>query len=204
MNELELFLHARDVYPVLIRAALAHVQFETIHPFLDGNGRLGRLLITLMLCEDGALTQPTLYLSLFLKTHRKRYYELLQTVRETGDWEAWLAFFLEGVAVISRQGFETAQILLQLFNEDQKKIEGLGRAATSVLRLHADMQSQPLLSVPRAAKRIGVTQPTIQSAIGHLEKLGIVREITGRPRNRLYSYDRYLSILDEGTEPLAD
>jgi Fic family protein len=117
LGDLEKFLHQREPYPVLIRAALAHVQFETIHPFLDGNGRLGRLLITLMLCEDGALIQPTLYLSLYLKTHRQRYYDLLQIVREKGDWEAWVAFFLEGVASTSWQGFVTAQKLLALFDQ---------------------------------------------------------------------------------------
>lgn len=202
LDNLEKFLHQRDLYPVLLRAAIAHVQFETIHPFLDGNGRLGRLLITLMLCEDRALTLPTLYLSLYLKTHRQTYYELLQTVRETGDWEAWLAFFLEGVAATSRQGFETAHKLLALLSEDEKKIEGLGRGATTALRIHSDLKRHPLLSVPVAAKRLRISQPTIQAALGNLEKLGIVREITGRQRGRLYSYARYLAVLDEGTEPL--
>ena len=202
LGDLEKFLHQKEVYPVLIRAALAHVQFETIHPFLDGNGRVGRLLVTLMLCEDGALTQPTLYLSLFLKSNRERYYDLLQTVRERGDWEAWVEFFLEGVASTSRQGFQTAQRLLKLFDDDEKKIGGLGRASTTVLRVHVVLKRHPFLSVPAAAKRLGVSQPTIQSALGHLEKLEIVREITGRQRGRLYSYQKYLAILEEGTEPL--
>ncbi len=202
MGALELFLHQRDTYPVLIRAALAHVQFETIHPFLDGNGRLGRLLITLMLCEDGALTQPTLYLSLFLKQHRQRYYELLQTVRTTGDWEAWLAFFLEGVASTSRQGFTTAQSLIALFRDHEAEIAKLGRAATMALRLHAELKRTPVMSVKLAAERLGISQPTIQAALTHLERLGIAREITGRQWGRLYSYHRYLAILDEGTEPL--
>lgn len=202
LGELENFLHQRDVYPVLIRAALAHVQFETIHPFLDGNGRLGRLLITLMLIEEGALTQPTLYLSLYLKTHRTRYYNLLQAVRETGDWEAWLAFFLEGVALTSRQGFETAQRLLKLFDDDEKLIAGLGRAATTAFRVQAELKRHPVLSVPRAANRLAISQPTLQAALAHLERLGIVREITGRQRGRAYAYSRYLAILDEGTEPL--
>lgn len=202
MGDLETFLHNRQVYPVLIRAALAHVQFETIHPFLDGNGRLGRLLVTLMLCEDGALRQPTLYLSLYLKANRSRYYELLQLVREKGDWESWVAFFLEGVISTSRQGFHTAQRLLALFEEDEKKIGGLGRASTSVLRVHADLKRHPIMSVPVAAKRLGMSQPTIQSALERLEKLDVVNEITGRQRGRLYSYRKYLAILDEGTEPL--
>lgn len=204
MGQLETFLHDRDTYPVLIRAALAHVQFETIHPFLDGNGRLGRLLITLMLCEDGALTQPTLYLSLFLKAHRKQYYELLQRVREEGDWLGWLAFFLEGVTATSRQGFDTAQRLLVLFEADKNRIATLGRGAPSALRIHIDLQSHPLLSVARAAKRLKVSQPTVQSAVNNLANLGIVREITGQKRNRLYSYQAYLDILNEGTEPLPN
>ena len=202
LGNLEQFLHQRDVYPALLRAAIAHVQFETIHPFLDGNGRLGRLLITLMLCEDKALTQPILYLSLHLKAHRQTYYDLLQVVRETGDWEAWLTFFLEGVAATSRQGFDTAQKLLDLLGEDAKMIERLGRPAATALRIHTDLKRHPLLSVPVASKRLGISQPTIQASLGHLEKLGIVREITGKQRGRLYSYARYLAVLDEGTEPL--
>ncbi len=202
LGNLETFLHDKQTYPVLIRAALAHVQFETIHPFLDGNGRLGRLLVTLMLCEDQALHAPTLYLSLYLKTHRRRYYDLLQIVRETGDWEAWLTFFLEGVAATSRQGFDTAQKLLALMIEDEKKISGLGRASTTALRVHADLKRHPLISVPVAAKRLGLSNATIQSALGHLDRLGIVREITGRQRDRIYSYAKYLALLDEGTEPL--
>ncbi len=202
LGDLEQFLHQRDQYPILLRTALAHVQFETIHPFLDGNGRLGRLLITLMLCEDQALVQPILYLSLYLKSHRQRYYELLQLVREKGDWEAWVDFFLEGVASTSRQGFETAQKLLTLFDGHEKQIEALGRPAATALRLHADFKRHPVLSVPASAKRLGISQPAIQASIGHLQRLGIVREITGRLRDRNYSYSEYLAILDEGTEPL--
>lgn len=203
LGDLEKFIHQRDIYPVLIRAALAHVQFETIHPFLDGNGRLGRLLITLMLIEDQALTQPTLYLSLFLKANRARYYELLQSVRERGDWENWLAFFLEGVIATSKQGFETAQKLVKLFNEDELSVSSLGRAAPTTLRVLADLKRRPVLSVPAAAARLKISQPTIQSSLLHLEKLGIVREITGRQRGRLYSYKGCFDILNEGTEPLA-
>lgn len=202
LGDLEQFLHQRDQYPILLRTALAHVQFETIHPFLDGNGRLGRLLITLMLCEDQALVQPILYLSLYLKSHRQRYYELLQLVREKGDWETWVDFFLEGVATTSRQGFETAQKLLSLFEGHEKQIAALGRPAATALRLHADFKRHPVLSVPAAAKRLGISQPALQASIGHLQRLGIVREITGRMRDRNYSYSEYLDILEEGTEPL--
>lgn len=202
MGDLERFLHERNVYPALIRAALAHVQFETIHPFLDGNGRLGRLLITLMLCEERALKEPILYLSLYFKTHRARYYELLQEVRQTGDWEAWLEFFLEGVIETSKQGVASAGRLIELFAKDKEGINALGRPAGSALRVHGELQKAPLLSVPVAAKKLGISQPTIQKSLDHLQKLGIVREITGKRRHRLYEYTKYLKILDEGTEPL--
>jgi Fic family protein len=202
LGSLETFLHDRRTYPVLIRAALAHVQFETIHPFLDGNGRLGRLLITLLLCEEGALKEPILYLSLYFKTHRSRYYELLQAVRQTGNWETWLEFFLEGVIETSEQGVASARRLMSLFEQDRQKISALGRAASSALRLHGEMQRSPLLSVPTAAKKLTLSQPTVQKSLEHLQELGIVREITGKLRSRLYEYTSYLKILDEGTEPL--
>lgn len=202
LGELELFLHDRSTYPVLLRAALAHVQFETIHPFLDGNGRLGRLLITLMLCEEKALSEPILYLSLYLKTHRSRYYELLQTVREEGDWEAWVEFFLEGVVETAEQGVSAAQRLLRLFEEDRRKISAIGRAAPSAFRVFTELQRSPLLSVPSAAEKLQTSRPTVRKSLEHLETLGIVRETTGRQRGRVYQYQRYLEILDEGTEPL--
>jgi len=203
MSDLERFLHQRTTYPALIRAALAHVQFETIHPFLDGNGRLGRLLITLTLCEEGTLTEPILYLSLYFKTHRARYYELLQQVRQKGDWEAWLEFFLEGVIDTSQQGVASARRLIELFDRDKDKISTLKRAAASALRVHSELQKAPLLSVPVAAKKLGISQPTIQKSLDHLTKLGVVREVTGKRRRRIYEYTSYLKILDEGTEPLA-
>jgi Fic family protein len=202
MSDLERFIHDRKTYPVLIRAALAHVQFETIHPFLDGNGRLGRLLITLMLCEDKALKEPILYLSLYFKTHRALYYDLLQAVRDKGDWEAWVEFFLEGIIETSEQGVATARRLIALFAEDRDRIEKLGRAATSALRVHAELQRSPLTSVPLAAKKLGISQPTIQKSLDHLQGLGIIRETTGKRRRRLYEYTAYLRVLDEGTEPL--
>jgi Fic family protein len=129
LGDLETYLHATDVHPALIRAALAHVQFETIHPFLDGNGRLGRLLITLLLCEAGSLREPVLYLSLYLKTHRQQYYDLLQAVRERGDWETWLAFFLDGVTETATQAVHAARSLITLFDNDRRRITELGRAA---------------------------------------------------------------------------
>ena len=185
------------------RAALAHVRFETIHPFLDGNGRIGRLLVTLMLCEERTLRKPILYLSLYLKKNRTRYYDLLQLVREKGDWETWLEFFLDGVVETSEQGVATARRMLALFEKDQSKISGLGRAAASALRVHGELQRSPLQSVPHLAKKLELSQPTVQKSLDHLAGLGIVREITGKRRSRLYEYAKYLRILDEGTEPLG-
>ena len=202
LGNLETFLHDKSTYPILIRAAIAHVQFETIHPFLDGNGRLGRLLITLMLCEEDVLRNPVLYLSLYLKENRALYYELLQAVREKGDWELWVEFFLDGVAETAEQGISTARRLMTLFDDDAKKIANLGRAASSALRLHAELKRTPMVAVPLIAKKLGMSQPTIQKALDHLSELNIVKEVTGRRRSRVYSYDRYLRILEEGTEPL--
>ena len=203
MGDLEAFIHSEEVdLPVLIKAALVHVQFESIHPFLDGNGRLGRLLITFLLCMDGALKEPILYLSLYFKTHRQYYYELLQRVRKTDDWEAWLKFFLEGVKETSDQAADTAKQILELFDADRQKIESLGRPATSALRVHQQMQSKPILSVPSAADALNLSAPTIRKSINHLIDLAIVREITGKQRDRLFVYSGYLDILNQGTEPL--
>lgn len=203
MGLLEKFLHNDPVKtPLLIKAALAHVQFETIHPFLDGNGRVGRLLVTLLLCAEGALAQPMLYLSLYFKKHRDQYYDLLQRVRTKGAWEDWLDFFLLGVIDTTDQAVRTAQRILDLFRDDRARIEKLGRAAASALRLHHAFQERAVLSIPGAAKRVGVSQPTITSALAHLAKLGIVRETTGRKRRKLYVYDAYLKILGEGAEPI--
>lgn len=202
LGGLETFLHDRATYPVLVRAALAHVQFETIHPFLDGNGRLGRLLITLMLCQEQSLKEPILYLSLYFKQNRSRYYDLLQEVRHRGDWEAWLEFFLNGVTETSEQGVESARRLLDLFAKDREKISALGRPAFSALRLHSELQRTPLLSMPVAARKLGMSQPTVQKSLDHLREIGIITEITGKQRGRLYEYTSYLRILDEGTEPL--
>ena len=203
MGLLEKFLHNDPVKtPLLIKAALAHVQFETIHPFLDGNGRVGRLLITLLLCAEGALAQPMLYLSLYFKEHRDEYYDLLQRVRVKGAWEDWLDFFLLGVIDTADQAVRAAQRILELFREDRVQIEKLGRSALSALRLHHAFQERAVLSIPGAAKRVGVTQPTIASALARLTKLGIVRETTGRKRRKLYVYDAYLKILGEGAEPI--
>jgi Fic family protein len=204
MGALETFLH-RDLpdVPLLVKAALAHVQFETIHPFLDGNGRLGRLLITFLLCAAGAIREPILYLSLYFKTHRQRYYELLDRVRATGDWETWLEFFLAGVKDTSAQASQSAHQILTLFEEDRRKIERLGRPAASILRIHQHMQRKPILSIPATAEQLSVSAPTVAKAIQHMRKLGIVRETTGKQRHRLFVYRRYVDILNQGTEPIA-
>ena len=203
MGELEQFLHARnDGLPTLVRAGLAHVQFETIHPFLDGNGRAGRLLITFLLCEAGVLREPLLYLSLFFKQHRSDYYELLNEVRRTGDWEDWLDFFLEGIQETAEGAFATSQRLLRLFAADRERIQQTGRRAGSALRVHERLTSRPLQSISSVAESTALTFPTISSAMNLLVSLGIAREITGRRSDRLFAYDTYLSILSEGTEPL--
>lgn len=206
MGALEKFLHDDPVrMPTLIKAGLAHVQFETIHPFLDGNGRVGRLLITLLLCEEGALTKPILYLSLYFKTHRDRYYELLQKVRKEGTWEEWLRFFLEGVKETSAQAVEAARSILELFEEDRLKIrDNLGRSANSALRMHEFLQENPVVTTSRANEEMTISRPTITSALENLQDLGIVREMTGKERYRVYAYDEYLGILHEGTEPLPE
>lgn len=197
---LEKLLHDDPVrIPTLIKAALAHVQFETIHPFLDGNGRLGRLLITFLLCAEGALSEPLLYLSLYFKTHRDIYYALLQRVRVEGDWEAWLRFFLEGVIATAEQATTTAHRVLTLLREDRARIDGLGRVAGSVRLVHELLSRRPLLTIRRAADVLDLTQPTVATALRHLQDLHVVSEITGRRRDRVFSYARYVAILNEGT-----
>ena len=201
MSKLELFLHDQpEPTPVLLKAALAHVQFETIHPFLDGNGRLGRLLITLLLCEQKVLREPMLYLSLYFKTHRQYYYELLGNVRLTGDWEAWLDFFAEAVIVTATQAVETAQQLLDLSNHDRDKIRGIGRAAASTLQVHRALMEHPIATSGSLVEKTGITPATVNKALGHLEQLGIVKELTAQKRNRLFSYADYIEIMNRGTE----
>ncbi|MDH5527540.1 MAG: Fic family protein [Nitrospirota bacterium] len=201
MGNLETFLHDQpEPTPVLLKAALAHVQFETIHPFLDGNGRLGRLLITLLLCEQQVLREPMLYLSLYFKTHRQYYYELLDNVRLTGDWEAWIDFFAEAVIFTSTQAVETAQQLVALANEDRAKVAGLGRSAPSTLRVHEALLEHPIATSGWLVEKTGITAATVNKCLGHLERLGIVHELTERKRNRLFGYTGYVAIMNQGTE----
>jgi Fic family protein len=201
LGDLEKFLHDQPVKtPTLIKAALSHVQFETIHPFLDGNGRVGRLLITLLLCAENAVSEPTLYLSLYFKRHREIYYELLQKVRTEGAWEEWLLFFLEGVEETAEEAVSTATQILEIFAEDRARIESLGRPAGNALRVHSLLQRKPVVSVPAAAVELSLTAPTVRSAIESLKTLGLVREVTGKRRDRLFVYSRYLDILQKDTD----
>lgn len=201
MSKLELFLHDQpELTPVLLKAALAHVQFETIHPFLDGNGRLGRLLITLLLFEQKVLQMPMLYLSLYFKTHRQYYYELLNNVRLMGEWEAWLDFFAEAVIVTATHAVETAQLLLALTRQDFDKINTLGRASASTLLIHRALMIGPIATSGWLVEKTGITSATINKSLGHLERLGIVKELTAQKRNRLFSYAGYIEIMSRGTE----
>jgi Fic family protein len=203
MRNLMEFVHDDVVQlPILVRAALAHIQFETIHPFLDGNGRVGRLLITLMLCESGALTEPLLYLSLYLKKFRTEYYERLMRVRTHGEWDEWIDFFLQGVTDTAQQATQAASEILALFGHDRQKIETLGRAASSVLRVHDYLTRKMILIVPAAKQDLGLSEPTIRKSLRHLEDLEVVRESTGRERGKIYVYGDYLQILKQGTEPI--
>lgn len=205
LGALEKFLHLESpTMPILLKAALAHVQFETIHPFLDGNGRVGRLLITLLLCQSGALREPILYLSLYFKTHRRRYYELLDRVRTDGDWETWIDFFLTGVKETSEQAAETARRILNLFQTDRKRIEDLGRPAASVLRVYQCLQRRPIVSIANTAGQLRLSAHTVAKAIERMQQLGMLRELTGKQRRRMFAYHQYLDILNEGTEPLLD
>ena len=204
MSTLESFIHKGDgAYPAIVRAALAHVQFETIHPFLDGNGRVGRLLIAFLLHSGGVLSQPLLYLSLYFKQNRSEYYRLLDLVRMEGDWEAWLDFFLNGVDATASNAVQTAKRLVTLFKDDTARVQSLGRPASSALRVFQAMCERPVSTLGDISRRAQLSFPTATSAIGRLVALGIAREVTGGKRNRVFAYDRYLSILNEGTEPVS-
>ena len=201
MGALEKFLHREhEDLPILVKAALVHVQFETIHPFLDGNGRLGRLLITFLLCAAGAIREPILYLSLYFKTNRARYYELLDRVRAHGDWETWIEFFLTGIRETAQQAADTSREILALIEGDRHKIEALGRPASSALRVHQHLQRKPIITIPATAEQLFLSAPTVTKALQHMVKLGLVRETTGKQRHRLFTYHRYLDILNRGTE----
>lgn len=200
MSDLELFLHDRPVAtPILFKAALAHSQFETVHPFLDGNGRLGRLLVSLLLCGEGnVLSKPLLYLSLYLKEHRDEYYERLQRVRTHGEWEEWVRFFLDGVVEVAGSAAQTTRRLLALIERDRQKIQTLGRAGVSAGRLHDIATREIVFRIPEAARALGSNEVTVGNAARNLERLEIVKETTGRTRNKRYVYFDYLSVIEEG------
>ncbi|MGE4072838.1 MAG: Fic family protein [Lysobacterales bacterium] len=199
LSQLERFLHDDpEPTPPLVKAALAHLQFETIHPFLDGNGRVGRLLITLQLCADGLLREPLLYVSLHFKTERRRYYELLNAVRDHGDWESWLAFFADAVQISATQAAATAKRLLELCATDRTRIQNLGRAATSALAVFESLQQQPIATANSLVAATGLTPATVNKSLAHLNRLDIVNEITGRSRGRVFAYRGYVELLNEG------
>ena len=202
MGALERFIHRDEPLPTLITAALAHVQFETIHPFLDGNGRVGRLMIALLLHEERVLRQPLLYLSLYFKQHRDEYYRHLNSVRDDGDWETWLDFFLEGVASTASAAVDTAHRLLTLFRRDEQRLIAQGRRAASAMRVYTALRSRPVATIQDLGKRAGVSFPTAAKAVEMLVGEGVARELTGQRRNRVFAYDEYLKVLNEGAEPL--
>ena len=198
MADLERFIHATSPQmPILVKVGIVHVQFETIHPFLDGNGRLGRLLISLLLLSSGILSQPLLYLSLHFMTHRSRYYDLLQRVRTHGDWESWLAFFLDGIIETATEAATTAGRALELFRNDRKKVGQLGRPAASALLVHRLLQERPIITASIAAREIGISLPAVRRSLAHLEGMGLVKEITGMRRGRAYVYTAYWQLLGQ-------
>jgi len=197
MGELERFLHSDA--PALVKAALAHAQFETIHPFLDGNGRIGRLLITLLLCHDGVLREPLLYSSLYFKQHRQQYYSELNGVRESGDFERWLDFFAIAIRVSAEQASKTGQLISAVFQEDRSRLKDLGRQAPTALLVQEALQAKPLTTIAALTQSTKLTTPTVTQALRELEKLGIVRETTGRARGRIFAYARYIDALNAET-----
>lgn len=203
LSDLERFLHDDSAgIPPLVKAGYLHVQFESIHPFLDGNGRLGRLLIALFLVEKKILQEPLLYLSLYLKTHREDYYRLLQDVRLRGDWETWTEFFLTGVAETANNAYQSAMRIVALFRSDRERIAACGEQTNSMLRIHELLQTHPFLNAAQAQEKTGLSAPTVNKAFEALEVLGIVGEITGKQRGRVFAYTEFLKILDSGTEVL--
>ncbi len=201
LKHFERFLHDDpEPTPPLVKAALAHVQFETIHPFLDGNGRVGRLLIALQLAQDSILREPLLYLSLYFKEHRQTYYELLNAVRLSGDWETWLEFFADAVLASATQAASSAKRLLELASTDARRIEALGRAAASALAIHRALQRQPIATAASLVAATSLTPATVNKSLAHLRELSIVTELTSKQRGRVFSYARYAGILNEGMD----
>ncbi len=194
MWKLEEFLHDESI-PLLIKVALMHVQFETIHPFLDGNGRTGRLLITLLLCDGGMLKLPLLYLSYYFKSYRQYYYDLLNSTRENGDWERWLDFFLDAIIETAKESNSVIFKLHEQIQSDRKKIASLGRGGVSALAVHQAMLRHPIADIAKLKEMTGLVDATIGSALRRLLKLDIIEETTGNRRNRLFCYSHYMDKL---------
>ena len=192
LGEFEGFLHQADDVPVLVKCGLAHAQFETIHPFLDGNGRVGRLLITFLLCEREILQRPLLYLSVYLKAHRAEYYDRLMAIRNSGDWEGWLKFFLRGVAEVSRAAAHTARAILDLRESRRQELAGNANA----LALLDHLFERPILSVRGAERLLGTSYVTASKAVGQLEARRVLEEITGQRRNRRFRFTPYLELFE--------
>jgi Fic family protein len=197
IREWEIYVHKGPPLPDLVQIGLIHAQFETIHPFLDGNGRVGRLLISLLLHERGILHRPLLYLSIYLKEHRDVYYDRLQSIRDRGEWEAWLAFFVDGVVEVADEAYRTASEILALRERDRTRLVGLGARAGSASQLLDFLFRQPVISVPLATEVLGVSSPTAYSLVASMEELAILRETTGFKRNRRFEYTEYLGLFSE-------
>ena len=202
MSELEKFIHTENfAYSSLIKTGLTHVQFETIHPFLDGNGRIGRLLIMLQLCHEGLLSQPVLYISLYINKHRAEYYKLLNAVRTEGRWLNWLEFYLNAVLESSEHAVSVAMQLKNLFQNDELKIRNAGGRKGSAVQIHQAFQKDPVLTLSNITQSTGLTFPAVSKGVSVLENLGIVRELTGKQRNRVYAYSNYIAILGDDSAP---
>lgn len=199
LGDLEKFLHD-DTVPPLIKAGLAHAQFETIHPFLDGNGRMGRLLISFILCHDQVLEKPLLYLSLFFKKYRQEYYDRLNAVRRDGDWEGWIKYYLQGVYEISKQATEAAKAIMDLIVVDRQKVAGLGKASPTAMALLDLLYRQPYVTIPFVVRKLGLSSPSAGKAVNNLVMLGILTEVSGKKRDRVFLHESYLAIIREGTE----
>ncbi|WP_437228309.1 Fic family protein [Planctomicrobium sp. SH661] len=198
LSRLENFLHTDTRLPLLVKIGLAHAQFETIHPFLDGNGRVGRLLITFLLCEQKVLMKPVLYLSYYFKKHRQSYYDHLQAIRDRGDWESWLNFFLRGVTEVSQQATQTARRVLQMRENHRNLItKNLGRSAGNGHRVLEHLYEHPYVSVNEIKELLGITFPSANDLVARLEQDDILREATGQSRNRRFIYDAYISLFKE-------
>lgn len=198
MSNLQRYIHSNDhANSALSRVGLSHVQFETIHPFLDGNGRVGRILIALQLCHEGLLREPLLYLSLHFKWNQNDYYSFLNAVRHRGDWEAWLRFFFDGITETSRHAISAAKRLNDLFRVNSRRIGKFGRFKSSALLVHQALELRPISTLKLISAETGLSIPAVTNGMSALEQIGIAREITNLKRNRIYSYSEYLSILNE-------